>query len=93
MQRKLIKGNNNHYYGDVRVLLQLLTLSCSQIKVVGPDNKPVANEAVYLFVGSSLKLELTTDVKGVALFSLSTSLWKDSVHLKVGYIVMKLVTF
>lgn len=55
-----------------------------KIKVVGPDNKPVANEAVYLFVGSSLKLELTTDVKGVALFSLSTSLWKDSVHLKAS---------
>uniref|UniRef100_A0A669DFR7 Alpha-2-macroglobulin n=1 Tax=Oreochromis niloticus TaxID=8128 RepID=A0A669DFR7_ORENI len=55
-----------------------------KIKVVGPDNKPVANEPVYLFVGSSLKLALTTDVNGVALFSLGTSLWKDSVHLKAS---------
>uniref|UniRef100_A0AAX7T4K1 Alpha-2-macroglobulin domain-containing protein n=1 Tax=Astatotilapia calliptera TaxID=8154 RepID=A0AAX7T4K1_ASTCA len=55
-----------------------------KIKVVGPDNKPAANEPVYLFVGSTLKLELTTDVNGVALFSLGTSLWKDSVHLKAS---------
>uniref|UniRef100_A0A3Q0RJ06 Alpha-2-macroglobulin domain-containing protein n=1 Tax=Amphilophus citrinellus TaxID=61819 RepID=A0A3Q0RJ06_AMPCI len=52
-----------------------------KVKVVGPDSKPVANEPVYLFVGGSLKLTLSTDMKGVALFSLDTSLWKDTVHL------------
>lgn len=53
--------------------------------MVGPDNKPVSNEAVYLFVGDSLNLALTTDVKGMASFSLDTSLWKDGVSLKVRH--------
>ncbi|XP_070685213.1 alpha-2-macroglobulin [Pempheris klunzingeri] len=53
-----------------------------KVKVIGPDNKPVANEAVYLFAGDSQNLTLTTDMKGVASFSLDTTLWKDSVNLK-----------
>ncbi|XP_023130414.2 alpha-2-macroglobulin-like protein 1 isoform X1 [Amphiprion ocellaris] len=52
-----------------------------KIKVVGPDNKPASNEPVYLSAGDLQKLVLTTDRKGVALFSLDTSLWKDSVYL------------
>ncbi|XP_069577571.1 alpha-2-macroglobulin isoform X1 [Brachyistius frenatus] len=52
-----------------------------KVKVVGADNMPVANEPVYLSAGDSQKLTLTTDTKGMALFSLDTSLWKDQVSL------------
>ncbi|XP_072235418.1 alpha-2-macroglobulin-like isoform X2 [Leuresthes tenuis] len=55
-----------------------------KIKVVGPDNRLVANEAVYLFVGLSPSLMLTTDTKGMALFTLDTSLWKNSVYLRAS---------
>ena len=63
----------------------LYFLTVLQIKVVGPDNRLVANEAVYLFVGLSPSLMLTTDTKGMALFTLDTSLWKHSVYLRVSY--------
>ncbi|KAM4566570.1 alpha-2-macroglobulin-like isoform 2-T2 [Odontesthes bonariensis] len=55
-----------------------------KIKVVGPDNRPVANEAVYLSVGIWPSLMLTTDTKGMALFTLDTSLWKHSVYLRAS---------
>ncbi|XP_047450424.1 alpha-2-macroglobulin-like protein 1 isoform X2 [Mugil cephalus] len=53
-----------------------------KIKMVGPDKTPVANEMVYLVAGESQKLNLTTDHKGMALFSLDTSLWKSTVTLE-----------
>ncbi|XP_022625967.1 alpha-2-macroglobulin-P-like, partial [Seriola dumerili] len=53
-----------------------------KVKVVGPDNKPVANEPVYLLAGESQNATLTTNSIGMASFSLDTSLWKDSVNLK-----------
>lgn len=55
-----------------------------KVKMVGPDNKPVANEAVYMFVGDSLNATLTTDRRGMASFSLNTAAWKDSVNLKAS---------
>lgn len=64
-------------------------LSVLQMKVVGPDTKPVANETVYLFIGgqdnSMEKLMFTTDQQGFALFSLNTSLWKNSVTMTVSW--------
>ncbi|MEQ2187511.1 hypothetical protein GOODEAATRI_005428 [Goodea atripinnis] len=36
-----------------------------KIKVVGPDNRPVANELLYLFVEDSKKMVLTTDSSGI----------------------------
>lgn len=63
-------------------------LTCLQVKVIGPDNKPVTNEPVYLFVNDSHNITLTTDKKGMASFSLGTSLWNDSVNLRVGYSVI-----
>lgn len=59
-------------------------LSFLQIKLVGPDSQPVANELLYLFVEDSKKMMLTTDAKGIAQFSLDTSEWKSSVSLKVS---------
>ncbi|XP_051255182.1 alpha-2-macroglobulin [Dicentrarchus labrax] len=53
-----------------------------KVKMTGPDSKPVANEAVYLFVGDSQNLTLTTDMKGMASFSLDTALWTETVILK-----------
>lgn len=53
--------------------------------MVGPDNKPVVNEPVYLFENDSQNVTLTTDKDGMASFSLDTSLWKDTVNLRVGY--------
>ncbi|CAL9684247.1 unnamed protein product [Knipowitschia caucasica] len=51
-----------------------------KVKVVGPDSKPVANEKVYLTASKSPENHtLITDNKGMASFSLDTSLWKDSV--------------
>uniref|UniRef100_A0AAZ3RHZ4 A2ML1 protein n=1 Tax=Oncorhynchus tshawytscha TaxID=74940 RepID=A0AAZ3RHZ4_ONCTS len=62
---------------------------CFQIKVTGPDSSPVPNEPVYLFLQNSGKSEnwtLTTDSKGIASFSLDTSLWSsDSVSLSARY--------
>ncbi|XP_023284214.1 alpha-2-macroglobulin-like isoform X1 [Seriola lalandi dorsalis] len=55
-----------------------------KVKVVGPDNKPVVNEPVYLFAGESQNATLTTNSFGMASFSLDTSLWKDSVNLKAS---------
>lgn len=62
----------------------LLFLTCLQVKVVGPDNKPVANEAVHLSYVDTQRETLTTDVKGMASFSLNTTAWTDVVSLKVG---------
>uniref|UniRef100_A0A673Z6X6 Alpha-2-macroglobulin-like n=1 Tax=Salmo trutta TaxID=8032 RepID=A0A673Z6X6_SALTR len=63
-------------------------LLCFQIKVTGPDSTPVPNEPVYLFLqngGQSENWTLTTDSKGIASFSLDTSLWtSDSVSLSVS---------
>uniref|UniRef100_A0AAZ3R0U7 Alpha-2-macroglobulin-like protein 1 n=1 Tax=Oncorhynchus tshawytscha TaxID=74940 RepID=A0AAZ3R0U7_ONCTS len=60
-----------------------------KIKVTGPDSSPVPNEPVYLFLQNSGKSEnwtLTTDSKGIASFSLDTSLWSsDSVSLSARY--------
>ncbi|KAK9520438.1 hypothetical protein VZT92_020324 [Zoarces viviparus] len=54
-----------------------------KVKLIGPDKTPVANETVYLFTGNSLQLTLTTDARGTASFSLDTTLWKDTVDMKV----------
>ncbi|XP_028319635.1 alpha-2-macroglobulin-P-like [Gouania willdenowi] len=52
-----------------------------KVKVVGPDNKAVPNENVYVSVAGSQTLTLNTDTKGEALLSLDTSQWKYSVVL------------
>ena len=62
----------------------LYFLTCLQVKVVGPDSKPVANEVGYLFARDSQELTLTTDTKGMASFSFDTTNWTDTVNLKVG---------
>ncbi|XP_029965228.1 alpha-2-macroglobulin isoform X1 [Salarias fasciatus] len=54
-----------------------------KVKVVGPDNKPVAQEPVYMQVGEK-KLTLITDSKGLAPFSLDTAAWKNSVALRAS---------
>uniref|UniRef100_A0A3P8Z7R4 Alpha-2-macroglobulin domain-containing protein n=1 Tax=Esox lucius TaxID=8010 RepID=A0A3P8Z7R4_ESOLU len=49
-----------------------------KIKVTGPNSVPVPNEPVYLFLNEHITSEnwtLTTDSKGIASFSLDTSLW------------------
>ncbi|CAB1347771.1 unnamed protein product, partial [Coregonus sp. 'balchen'] len=60
-----------------------------KIKVTGPDSTPVPNEPVYLFLQNSITSEkwtLTTDSKGIASFSLDTSLWSsESVSLSARY--------
>uniref|UniRef100_A0A8C7KAA9 Alpha-2-macroglobulin-like protein 1 n=1 Tax=Oncorhynchus kisutch TaxID=8019 RepID=A0A8C7KAA9_ONCKI len=60
-----------------------------KIKVTGPDSSPVPYEPVYLFLqngGKSENWTLTTDSKGIASFSLDTSLWSsDSVSLSARY--------
>ncbi|XP_042342251.1 alpha-2-macroglobulin-like protein 1 isoform X2 [Plectropomus leopardus] len=53
-----------------------------KVKVIGPDNNAVPNEAVYLFAGDSQNLTLTTDTQGMASFSLDTTDWTGSVNLK-----------
>ncbi|KAM7413699.1 hypothetical protein PAMA_020876 [Pampus argenteus] len=55
-----------------------------KVKVVGPDRRPVANEHVYMFVQNLQNLTLTTDMKGMASFSLDTALWTDTVFLKAS---------
>ena len=60
-------------------------VTCLQVKVIGPDSKPVASEPVNLFVNESHNITLTTDKTGTAPFSLDTSLWTGSVNLRVGY--------
>ncbi|XP_060928722.1 alpha-2-macroglobulin [Limanda limanda] len=52
-----------------------------KVKLTGPDNKPVANELVYLLATLLQNVTLTTDKKGMASFSLDTSLWKDTLAL------------
>ncbi|XP_063763820.1 alpha-2-macroglobulin isoform X2 [Eleginops maclovinus] len=55
-----------------------------KVKVIGPDNKAVPNEAVYVFVGNSHAPEVTliTDANGKASFSFDTALWTDNVNLE-----------
>ncbi|XP_070827272.1 alpha-2-macroglobulin-like protein 1 isoform X3 [Chaetodon trifascialis] len=55
-----------------------------KVKVLGPDNKPVAGEPVYLFASSSQNITLTTDMKGMASFSLDTILWTNVVTLRAS---------
>jgi len=62
------------------------TIFLFQIKLTGMDNKAMGGEAVYLYVNvnhASYNITLRTKNNGVALFSLDTSLWKDSVSLEV----------
>uniref|UniRef100_H2L617 Alpha-2-macroglobulin-like protein 1 n=1 Tax=Oryzias latipes TaxID=8090 RepID=H2L617_ORYLA len=54
-----------------------------KIKVTGADGSPIANQAVYLYVVDSLESTLYTDQKGIAVFSLDTSSWSESVSLSV----------
>ncbi|XP_015250542.1 PREDICTED: pregnancy zone protein-like [Cyprinodon variegatus] len=56
---------------------------CLQVKVVGADGQPVANELLYLFVENDKTLALTTNAKGMATFSLDTSRWTGSISIKV----------
>uniref|UniRef100_A0A8C7W9Y3 Alpha-2-macroglobulin-like protein 1 n=1 Tax=Oncorhynchus mykiss TaxID=8022 RepID=A0A8C7W9Y3_ONCMY len=60
-----------------------------KIKVTGPVSTPIPNEPVYLFLrnsGTSENWTLTTDSKGIASFSLDTSLWSsESVSLSARY--------
>lgn len=53
--------------------------------MVGPGEKPITNEAVYVFAGASQNLTLTTDQKGMASFSFDTANWTNSVSLQVGH--------
>uniref|UniRef100_A0A3P9KCH7 Alpha-2-macroglobulin-like protein 1 n=1 Tax=Oryzias latipes TaxID=8090 RepID=A0A3P9KCH7_ORYLA len=65
-----------------------------QIKVTGADGSPIANQAVYLYVVDSLESTLYTDQKGIAVFSLDTSSWSESVSLSVsGDLLQLLVAF
>uniref|UniRef100_A0A3Q3DFR4 Alpha-2-macroglobulin domain-containing protein n=1 Tax=Hippocampus comes TaxID=109280 RepID=A0A3Q3DFR4_HIPCM len=52
------------------------------VKMTGPDNKPVANESVYLFSPNSITLTLITNSEGMASFTLDTSKWSGYVSLK-----------
>ncbi|XP_061574702.1 alpha-2-macroglobulin-like protein 1 isoform X2 [Cololabis saira] len=54
-----------------------------KVKMVGPDSKPVFNETIHLFVenNGTTELTFTTDLRGMALFSLDTSLWTDRISL------------
>ncbi|KAJ4938440.1 hypothetical protein JOQ06_003059 [Pogonophryne albipinna] len=53
-----------------------------KVKVIGPDNKAVTNEAVYVSAGNSPSVKLTTGTNGKASFSFDTALWKDNVNLQ-----------
>ncbi|KAM9811421.1 alpha-2-macroglobulin-like protein 1 [Syngnathus typhle] len=53
-----------------------------KVKMTGPDDKPVANEPVYLFSRGVVSLNLTTDINGLASFSLDTNNWKGDVNLQ-----------
>ncbi|KAM9853538.1 alpha-2-macroglobulin-like protein 1 [Aulostomus maculatus] len=57
-----------------------------KVKVSGPDNKPVASEPVYVlaYAGGTQNITLTTDLKGMASFSLDTSSWKGDVNLRAS---------
>uniref|UniRef100_A0A8C6L8S2 Alpha-2-macroglobulin-like protein 1 n=1 Tax=Nothobranchius furzeri TaxID=105023 RepID=A0A8C6L8S2_NOTFU len=64
-------------------LKSCLFYSIFQIRVTGPNDQPIANEVVYLYVEDSTKITLSTDLKGLILFSLDTTYWKNSVSLRV----------
>uniref|UniRef100_A0AAQ6IIX1 Uncharacterized protein n=1 Tax=Anabas testudineus TaxID=64144 RepID=A0AAQ6IIX1_ANATE len=55
-----------------------------KVKVVDPQNNPVANESVYMMYNSQ-NLVLTTNIKGMASFYLDTSRWTDTITLQVSY--------
>ncbi|KAF3855000.1 hypothetical protein F7725_023055 [Dissostichus mawsoni] len=55
-----------------------------KVKVIGPDNKAVTNEAVYVSAGNSQAVKLTTGTNGKASFSFDTALWKDNVNGKLA---------
>uniref|UniRef100_H2L543 Alpha-2-macroglobulin-like protein 1 n=1 Tax=Oryzias latipes TaxID=8090 RepID=H2L543_ORYLA len=60
-----------------------------KIKVTGADGSPIANQAVYLYVVDSLEFTLYTDQKGIAVFSLDTSSWSESVSLSATTIIKR----
>ncbi|XP_034060862.1 alpha-2-macroglobulin-like protein 1 [Gymnodraco acuticeps] len=53
-----------------------------KVKVIGPDNKAVTNEAVYVSAGNSPSVKLTTGTNGKASFSFDTTLWKGNVNIQ-----------
>ncbi|CAG06475.1 unnamed protein product, partial [Tetraodon nigroviridis] len=53
-----------------------------QVRMVGPDGKPVAGEPVYVSAGDSQSQTLTTDAKGTATFSFDTALWTGTLTLQ-----------
>ncbi|XP_026229075.1 alpha-2-macroglobulin isoform X3 [Anabas testudineus] len=54
-----------------------------KVKVVDPQNNPVANESVYMMYNSQ-NLVLTTNIKGMASFYLDTSRWTDTITLQAS---------
>lgn len=52
-----------------------------QVKVVGPDNSPLANTPVYL--SGPGHQNLITDLKGVAKFSFDTASWSGNTAITV----------
>nr|XP_061797418.1 alpha-2-macroglobulin-like protein 1 [Nerophis lumbriciformis] len=56
----------------------------AKVKMIGPNNKPVANEPVYLFAPNNVQLTLNTNTNGIATFSLDTSIWKGAVNLRAS---------
>ncbi|XP_068441650.1 alpha-2-macroglobulin isoform X2 [Clinocottus analis] len=55
-----------------------------KVKLVGADNRAVADEPVYLSGGKTVNATVITDARGVASFSLDTALWTGTVFIKAS---------
>ena len=74
------------YFITIKNLCVYVSFLGFQVKLTGIDRKAVGDEVVYLYVdvnAASYNLTLLTQDNGMASFSLDTSLWKNSVVLKV----------
>ncbi|XP_056298071.1 alpha-2-macroglobulin isoform X2 [Pseudoliparis swirei] len=55
-----------------------------KVKLIGADKQAVANEAVYLSSHGTATATVTTDLRGVAFFSLDTALWNNTVFINAS---------
>lgn len=76
--KSFLKENNS---GVSCLFSSYSCVSCLQVKVLGPDNSPLANTLVYL--SGPGRQNLTTDLKGMASFSFDTTSWSGNTLITV----------
>lgn len=80
------KGAQNiSIYKQIDNMLEHVSHSLLQIKLVDKNNSPISSEVIQLFVNNKNTANFTTDDNGIAEFSIDTSkMFDPEISLKVS---------